>query len=346
MDRLMHELEEIVLRHDRPFSSIFIGGGNPGCLTYQQLDGMLALAQSHGKSEECTIEMNPETFDTSLFPLFASKKVTRLSMGIQSMDDTLLATLGRNARRKDNLKGISLAREVHALYGTDLSFDLMVCLPGQTLAMAKADIDEIVCLADPSHISLYCLTVEEGTALSDKVSKGLLPVLDEDGQEAFLWGVWDHLKSLGFSHYEVSNFCKGSNYCKHNRTYWNLESYLGLGSSAVSAIRGGQALCHYSQGEDLATYAQGKVFSGYVSEALTEKEHLEEYCMMALRTDVGIDKIVFEKRFSLSFDETFGSVVVSLQGDWYANSPQRFVLTEIGYMVMDEIVLRFALALG
>ena len=344
MQRLEIELSSIVSAYSKPFSTIFIGGGNPGCLTYTQLQSMLSLAHSKGKSSECTIEMNPETFNRSLFPLFKDTLVTRVSMGIQSMDDGVLSTLGRNARRKDNLNAIALAKEAHDTYGIDLSFDLMLCLPGQSLEMAINDIDEIMSLASPSHISLYCLTVEEGTDLSEKVSSGLLPVLDEDGQEAFLWGVWNHLKKIGFRHYEVSNFSKHDSRCNHNLTYWNLDSYVGLGCSAASALRDGSRLQHFSQNQTLFAYAHGIPFSGYSEEKLTLSEHLEEFLMMALRTDTGIDKAQFQKRFSSSFDTIFSSVLESLESSWFISTEQSFSLTEIGFMVLDEVVLRFALA--
>jgi oxygen-independent coproporphyrinogen-3 oxidase len=344
MQRLETELEGIVSSLDEGFSTIFIGGGNPGCLTYTQLASLLSLAQSKGRSAECTIEMNPETFDRSLFPLFEHSLVTRVSMGIQSMDDKVLSTLGRNARKEDNLRAIALAKEARQTYGIELSFDLMLCLPGQSLEMAIADIDLIMSLADPSHISLYCLTVEEGTELSEKVSAGELPVLDEDGQEAFLWGVWDHLKGLGFRHYEVSNFARNDRLCKHNLTYWNLDSYLGLGSSAVSALRDGVALQHFSQNQALFAYSQGIPFTGYGTEDLTQSEHLEEFLMMALRTDTGIDKALFFERFSLTFDNKFSSVIDSLDPSWYVSSEQSFSLTEVGFMVLDEVVIRFAMA--
>jgi oxygen-independent coproporphyrinogen-3 oxidase len=344
MQRIETELEAIVSSSATSFSTIFIGGGNPGCLTYAQLQSMLSLAQSKGKSVECTIEMNPETFSRALFPLFEQSLVTRLSMGIQSMDDGVLTTLGRNARRTDNLCAIALAKEAQQIYGIEISFDLMLCLPGQSMEMAIADIDEILLLANPSHISLYCLTVEEGTDLSEKVSSGLLPVLDEDGQEAFLWGVWNHLKALGFRHYEVSNFSRNDKMCKHNLTYWNLDSYLGLGCSAASALRDGPSLQHFSQNQALFAYSHGISFSGYSFETLTLTEHLEEFLMMALRTDSGIDKSAFFQRFSQSFDKIFSHVVETLDSSWYVSTAQSFSLTEIGFMVLDEVVLRFALA--
>lgn len=344
MQRLETELQEIVFSVDGGFPTIFIGGGNPGCLTYTQLDSLLSLAQSKQKASECTIEMNPETFDRSLFPLFADKLVTRVSIGIQSMDDAVLTTLGRNARRRDNLKAIALAQEAKEQFGIEVSFDLMLCLPGQSLEMAIADINEIMSLAEANHISLYCLTVEEGTGLSEKVSSGLLPVLDEDGQEAFLWGVWDHLKKLGFRHYEVSNFSRHDKRCNHNLTYWNLDSYIGLGCSAVSALRKGSRLRHVSQVQNLFAYSHGLPFSGYCEEVLTQNEHMEEFLMMALRTDTGIDKALFYERFSRAFDKIFASVIESLDTSWYIYSEQSFSLTRVGFMVLDEVVLRFALA--
>ncbi len=344
VQRLEAELDAVLSSSEEGFSTIFIGGGNPGCLTYAQLDSLLSLAQCKGRAEECTIEMNPETFSRALFPLFADKLVTRLSMGIQSMDDKVLSTLGRNATRADNIRSMELARQAHEDFGIELSFDLMLCLPGQSMEMAIADIDEIMDIASPSHISLYCLTVEEGTELSEKVSSGLLPVLDEDGQEAFLWGVWNHLQKLGFRHYEVSNFCRDDQLCRHNLTYWNLDSYVGLGSSSVSALRAGQRLRHVSQGQSLSAFALGVPFSEYSEETLTVGEHLEEFLMMSLRTDVGIDKALFQERFSRSFDIFFASVIETLDSSWFVSTGQSFSLSEIGFMVLDEVVLRFAMA--
>jgi len=126
--------------------------------------------------------------------------------------------------------------------------------------------------------------------------------------------------------------------------YWNLESYLGLGCSAVSALHDGPRLQHFTQDQTLVAYSQGDFFSGYSEENLKPSEHLEEFLMMALRTDIGIDKEVFAERFSQSFDKMYSSVIETLDPCWFISSVQRFSLTEIGFMVLDEVVLRFALA--
>ena len=346
VDRLEKEILEAANQYGEPFDTIFFGGGNPGCLDIEQLSRLLQATQIHGKSNEVTIEMNPETFNPSFFPLFEQGLITRLSMGIQSMDDSVLETLGRNARRADNIRGILYANEVHTRYGTDLSFDLMVCLPGQTLEMAISDIDEIVSLSALEHISLYCLTVEEGTELSQIVSAGVLHVMNEDEQEFFLFRIWKHLEKLGFRHYEISNFCKDEHRCEHNLHYWALDNYLGLGSSAASTLFSKKLHFHVSQKQTLHEFSQGETFSQYEVEQVDTLQQVEEYLMMALRTDEGIDKYYFLERFSKNFDQLFLKTIDSLEKNWYMNNNQYFILTEVGFMVLDEIIVRFALAIS
>ncbi|MDD3903404.1 MAG: radical SAM family heme chaperone HemW [Sphaerochaeta sp.] len=346
VDRLEKEILTAANEYGKPFSTIFFGGGNPGCLDGEQLSRLLQAAQIHGKSKEVTIEMNPETFNPSFFPLFEQGLITRLSVGIQSMDDSVLKILGRNARRDDNIRGIAYANQMHDLYGTDLSFDLMACLPGQTLEMAISDINELVSLSALEHISLYCLTVEEGTELSQKVSAGLLHVMNDDEQEIFLFEIWKHLEKLGFRHYEISNFCKKGHRCEHNLHYWSLDNYLGLGSSAASTLFSQKMHVHVSQDQSLQEFSQGESFTQYVAEQVDTLQQLEEFLMMALRTDEGIDKSYFLARFNRIFDQLFSKTIDSFENCWYENDSHFFVLTEVGFMVLDEIVVRFALAIS
>jgi oxygen-independent coproporphyrinogen-3 oxidase len=344
VDRLEQEIRACKARLDR-FFTIFIGGGNPGSLPADQLRRLLVAAKADA-SDEVTIEMNPETFDETYFSLFAEGLVTRLSMGIQSMDDPTLMRLGRNARREDNLRSIALARQARLLYGIELSFDLMVCLPGQTVDLAIADLHEILMLSESDHISLYCLTVEEGTELALQVGLGNTTVLDEDGQEDFLQKMWSELRRLGFEHYEVSNFCRNGKKSKHNQVYWRLDNYLGLGSSAASTLKEGSLARHYTQNQSLQEFASSQCFSGYEEEHVDANQQIEEYVMMALRTNAGIDKQVFAARYQKDFDCLFASAISSLDSSWYSDTIQFFVLTEYGFMVIDEILLRLALEIS
>ena len=345
VDRLEREILLSADKLRKPFETIFFGGGNPGCLSFEQLERLLKASQRYGKSKECTIEMNPESFSPGFFPLFAQKLVSRLSMGIQSMDDSSLKTLGRNASRADNLQGIAYAKEVHNLYGTDLSFDLMTCIPGQTVEQALKDIDDLVSLAHPGHISVYCLTIEEGTELARKVDSHLVSLLTEDNQETMLSACWLHLKELGYRHYEISNFAKNDKRCLHNLRYWDLASYLGLGSSAASTLVEETHAKSLTQEQDLATFSREKPFSGYVTENLTKVEYLEEYLLMALRTDQGIDKTLFLARFGNDFDKLFQKTLKTFEPAWYQDTLHTFSLSEQGMMFLDDIVLRLAMVI-
>nr|WP_319776659.1 hypothetical protein [uncultured Sphaerochaeta sp.] len=115
----------------------------------------------------------------------------------------------------------------------------MAALPGQSIEMALQDIDTIVSLSDPEHISLYCLTVEEGTELARRVSERELKVWDDDGQMELLERLWNRLGQLGYEHYEVSNFARNGRYCKHNLVYWNLDTLSRIGKQRcfIPAIR-------------------------------------------------------------------------------------------------------------
>ena len=341
VSRLEQEIAGVV-QETGGFETIFIGGGNPGSLTCEQLSRLLVAAKSN-QCSEVTVEMNPETFSESYFPLFEKKLVTRLSMGIQSMDDSVLRQLGRNAKVEDNLRAIALAKKAHGLYGIDLSFDLMAALPGQSIQMALQDIDTVVSLGDPGHISLYCLTVEEGTDLARRVSERELKVWDDDGQMELLERLWNRLGLLGYEHYEVSNFARNGRYCKHNLVYWDLDTYIGLGSSAASFLQSESLSWHYSQKEDLHAFAEGTLFGGYEKEKLGSDQLVEEYLMMALRTNRGIEKNLFNARFSLDFDSLFSKTIADLDPLWYSDTSHLFVLSKVGWMVLDEIVLRLAL---
>lgn len=337
-ERLVSEIEQLPTR-GVPFHTLYIGGGDPANLGVEHLRRVLAAACREGRPDEVTLEVNPESFDERFFPLFADRLVTRLSMGIQTMDQRILTLLGRSASVSHNRRALALAREARLRYGIDLSIDMMLALPTQTVESALADIEQVLSLCDCEHLSLYCLTVEEGTALARQVEGGSIVVLDEDGQEAFLRAVWAALARLGFEHYEVSNFARNRRYSRHNSVYWRLGDYLGLGSGASSTL----GSFHWQQSQDLAQYADGALFSGYEREETTRGEQVEEYLMMGLRTGWGIDKALFSQRFGYAFDALFAGVVAGFEPGWYVDSAQSFVLTEDGWMVLDEILVRLVM---
>jgi len=339
VQRLVKEVEKSRESYGRDFSTIFLGGGNPLCLTELQLETILIAA---GNSSETTIEMNPESFTEMYFPLFEKRLANRLSMGIQSLQPRFLTTLGRNSTREENLEGIALASKLRKRCGVSVNFDLMTCIPGQDVSHAICDIDELLSLSDFDHLSLYCLTVEEGTVLAGKLKEGLLEVPDEDMQSKMLFSLWEHLERKGLVHYEVSNFARPGKQCRHNLRYWQLEPYLGLGSSAASRIFQGGDWVGLRNDQSLASYESSPLFSGYSKEILSRKEELEEYLLVTLRTRSGLDKETFRKRFSLDFDTIFGKALEGMGESLFVDTRGRFSLTEKGLMIMDSLVLRLA----
>lgn len=333
----MAEVTHCVTTNPCGFDTVYLGGGNPGLLGVDRLLELLRLIHSVGKPREVTIEMNPETISEEFFVLFEEGLVSRLSIGIQSMDDRFLKRLGRNTSARINHRALTLAEQIRVQYAPEITFDLIVAIPNQTIEDVRKDIDSVLSICSANHLSLYALTVEEGTRLFEEGG----PVMGEDEQATLLYGVWEYLDSIGFEHYEVSNFASGSHYSQHNLVYWNLDSYWGLGSSAASTQIEGSTLVHYAQGQSLSEYALGKVGSGYEREELTLSERIEEEVMVRLRTKWGVDKESFNQRYGISFSELFSPVIENLDDSWYSDNSQFFVLTEIGFMVLDTILLRF-----
>ena len=335
--RLLDELSFLVNEKKLFFDTAYIGGGNPGLLGAERLHTLLKLVHTHGRPREVTMEINPETLTEEFFPLFEEGLITRLSIGIQSMSDGFLRRIGRNTSSSVNEHALRLAERIHDTCDVEISVDLIVAIPGQTIVDLQNDLNRIFNLCTADHVSLYCLTVEEGSRLFEK--GGIF--MNEDEQASLLYELWAYLKGLGFEHYEISNFARKGKYSQHNLVYWTLGTYIGLGSSAASTIEEEGALVHYAQEQDLQSYAHGKPFSGYVMERLNTVERIEEEIMVGLRTRWGIDKGSFSRRTGHDFSALFDGIIATLDSAWYTDSGQFFILTENGYMVLDAILLRF-----
>ena len=291
------------------------------------------------------MEMNPESLSEDYFPLF-SRGVNRLSIGVQSLNPSHLKTLGRQANLTDTLHAISLATSLRARYKTQLNFDLMTCIPGQSIQDAIDDIDQLVRLANPEHISLYSLTFEEGTVLAEAVRSRTIHPIENEEQAIILDCCWKRLGELGYEHYEVSNFAKDKAYCLHNLRYWDLQEYLGVGPSAAGTLFTDSGLSRWKGQEDVQQYSISPEFSCYELETISKEEELTEYLLVALRTTWGIDKQAFQTRFKKPFNEIFGECVVRLQKNFpgcvnYDNA--HFSLAPKGWMLLDAIILEMAM---
>jgi oxygen-independent coproporphyrinogen-3 oxidase len=347
--KIMQELRFIVGNLETPFSTAYIGGGNPGLLPIEDLQGLLDLIGTHGPTGETSIEMNPESLRIEHETLF-DHGLDRLSIGIQSMNERHVKTLGRNANISINMRAASIIREFRKSKSFGLNCDLMTCIPGQTIEDAISDIDVVIALFNPNHISLYNLTVEEGTPLADRVDNGTLQVMDEDGQAEMLQACWDHLKSRGFEHYEISNFSRDkAGRSHHNERYWRLENYIGIGPSAAGTLFKSDSQALRTNGvNNLHAYVDKAPFTTYTYEILDERQLMLETLLVALRTREGIDKRVWNRRFSYDFQMLFRdrvSYLSTIDPYLFSDTEVRFSLTEKGFMVLDAIIIHMSEAL-
>ena len=216
-------------------NTIFFGGGTPSYLPEGAIGEIIKAADSAFRirpSAEITIEANPGDITSESCTRLLSEGVNRLSIGVQSLDNGLLQMLGR---RHDSEKAISSCKLAGAAGFNNISLDLMYGLPNQTITQWQDTLQRLTDL-EPNHISLYSLTLEEGTPLHQWVQQGKLPTPDIDLTADMYHYAEDCLETRGYSHYEISNWSKPGCASEHNLAYWRNHPYVGVGPGAHSRI--------------------------------------------------------------------------------------------------------------
>ena len=299
------------------------------------LSEIVSTVNKLGTPKEVTIEVNSESLREE-HSLLLERGVTRFSVGLQSLNQEHLKTLGRRVNLEANYRAIELTNHWRENYDLEVNFDLITSIPNQTVEEAVAEINQLIEMANPNHISLYNLTLEEGSELAQMRN---LPFKGEQEEATLLFTLWEELEALGYHQYEISNFAKEERYQSlHNSRYWSLEDYLGLGSSAVSLISN----VTLSNESDLTTYGKSEPFTTYLKEELTPVEMMESQLMMSLRSSKGVDKREWLKRYGVEFNTLFNAPIKALLNDerhLIKDTPSCFALTKEGFMLLDAIVL-------
>ena len=239
----------------RPVTTAFWGGGTPGLLKAAEIErlGSTMLRFCGGQPVEWSVELAPATVTPDRLAVFKDLGVTRISMGVQSFDENLLDALGRQHTPAQIHRAYDLIRAKGFI---SVNLDLMFALPGQTEVQWRADLDEALRLA-PDHLSTYCLTFEEDTALWIKLSQGKVK-LDADKEALFYQHTWDYLATKGYAQYEVSNFARPKHTCTHNLNTWGMHEWVGLGPSAATQHDGLRSANPSDLGLWLADIAAGR----------------------------------------------------------------------------------------
>ena len=216
------------------WKTIYIGGGTPSLLTAEQLEFLLGgIKKAAVFADECevTMEMNPDDISESLLAAAKKSGVTRISVGIQSLSDEVLKAVDRRCSRQTSLTALEL---LHKKWQGGFSADLISGLPLDSREQLEKTICELLSF-EPDHISLYSLTLEEETPLGRAVFSGNLEYDYETADDCWLAGR-NLLEKNGYRQYEVSNFAKPGFESMHNKTYWKLENYIGLGAGGTGTI--------------------------------------------------------------------------------------------------------------
>lgn len=275
----------------RQIRTVYVGGGTPS-LAGERLVKLARRVSMWCKPVEFTCEANPESLTAELATTLAVAGVTRISLGVQTLDNTELAVIGRIHDAERALEAIATVKDV----GLDVSCDLMCGLPGQTMASWRYTLDGVLAAA-PHHVSVYPLTLEEGTPLYRMACRDESLEPDEDFQAACMDVARERLSSAGYHPYEVASYALDGHECAHNIAYWTGRGYLGLGRSAAGMLdaedfdrlaglfpgvapRGDFHRVRLVQRNDDAT--------AFVGECLTRREAAAEDLMLACRMTRGV----------------------------------------------------------
>ncbi|MCK9575041.1 MAG: radical SAM family heme chaperone HemW [Clostridia bacterium] len=284
---------------DIEISTIYIGGGTP---SYFIKNGILEIANCIKENfklcddVEFTAEANPNSMTQKKAEEFVKAGINRVSLGLQTANESLLKLLGRKHSVQNFIDDIAMLKN----YGiTNLSADIMLGLPTQIIGDVYSTLD-LLLDQNIKHISAYGLMIEEGTLLEKSIRSGLLNECNEDLAVEMYDCTFKYLKKAGFNRYEVSNFAKYGFECKHNVNYWDRGEYIGLGVAAHSFVNG-LRIENTSSLNDYITAINKGEFANINTTLVNEEDAKTEYIMLKLRKTEGFFIKDYNKIFNADF---------------------------------------------
>lgn len=335
-----------------PVHTIFFGGGTPSLLSSTQLESILLSLKEAFEWQpgiEISLEANPGTVSLASLQAMRRLGVNRLSLGMQSAHPGELRLLERQHDYPEVVRAVTAARQA----GFDnLNLDLIYGLPEQELTTWQSSL-ELALGLHPEHLSLYALTLEHGTPLKRWASRGLISEPDPDlAAEMYEWAD-EHLAAAGYEQYEISNWSKAQQPCRHNLQYWRGLPYLGLGAGAhgyAAGVRTANVLAPAAYIARLNDSDPQKFPRSPATASLTPVDRtaeIGETMMMGLRlTREGVSEADFQARFGQNLEEIFAGEIKELQGygllEWAGEAPQRRLrLTSRGRLLGNQVFMRF-----
>jgi oxygen-independent coproporphyrinogen-3 oxidase len=325
----------------RSVSSIFFGGGTPSLMAPETVAAILEAIAGHWTVDdgaEITLEANPTSVEAENFAGYATAGINRLSLGVQALDDASLKALGRQHTAAEALTALALAKR----HFPRVSFDLIYAREGQT---AQAWKEELVRALDHAadHLSLYQLTIEDGTPFALRHEAGTLRVPDGETAQALYLLTQELCEAADLPAYEISNHARAGAESRHNLLYWRGHDYAGIGPGAHSRITENgakRALSATKAPEAWRAQVETRGHGLETDEALSATEAAEEYLLMGLRLAEGIDLSRLAATGGRHLDETRLAALVS-EG-LVARNGVRLAATPSGRLVLDRLILELA----
>jgi len=342
--RYKHELigclqRELVYQQDylsEPLRTIYLGGGTPSLLSCEELTNLLNTVRSHyavAADTEITLEANPDDLKPDKLKELLDAGINRLSIGIQSFDDTILKFLHRSHHATSAKRCLEEARTAGF---QNLSLDLIYAIPGLSEAQWGETIREAIRF-QPEHISSYALTIEERTVFGNWSRRGKLDAGKEEIAARQFETLMDLLPAAGYEHYEISNFSKPGYHSRHNSSYWKQSPYLGIGPSAHSFNGTSRQFNIRNNAAYMRSIQAGKIPAEY--EILTRENKINEYILTTLRTQWGCDLNFLAETYQDLILERKGAYITMIQERGLVVLENNILsLTRAGKLVADSLV--------
>lgn len=325
-DYLNNLEQEIKVRYKSEIvNTIFIGGGTPSSLDDEELIRLMNIIEIFKLNDnyEFTVECNIESITENKLKIMKKYGVNRISIGVESFDNSIIKLLGRNHTKKDVYNKMEIVKR----YFSNINIDLIYAAYDD-INILKSDIDCFLKLDIP-HISTYSLIIEDNTMLKINGMKNI----DEDIDYEMYKYIEDTLEKNNYIHYEISNYAKNGYQSKHNLVYWNNEEYYGFGLSSTSYINNERI----TNTKNLRNYLNGKYIGTSISE---DKEiKMENEVMLGLRKLDGIDLDRFKEKFNVSLEDIYN--IDNLISEGYLVKEDNYIKINKKYMyISNEIIVR------
>nr|WP_295278882.1 radical SAM family heme chaperone HemW [uncultured Blautia sp.] len=335
---LLREIKAVSALEKRPVDTVFIGGGTPSVPECDVMEKLLQGMQESfcfQKDAEITIEANPGTLTPKKLELYRKYGINRISIGLQSPKDEELKVLGRIHNYEQFQESYQMAR---AAGFSNINTDLMFAIPGQSYEGWMENL-RIVAELGPEHISAYSLIIEEGTPFSIRE----LDLPDEDTEYRMYEDTAKVLEEYGYHQYEISNYARRGQECRHNEGYWQRKDYIGLGLGAASLIGNER----FTNTTDMQKYLENSGNPEQIRnnrEILTREDEMAEFMFLGLRMTEGVSKAEFQEYFGIAIEKIYGKVLEKYKHQGLlVEKEDRIFLSRAGIHVSNVVMADFLL---